>query len=58
MFHFEFFELIRNTYFVDDLQAAVPETPFRWSLFNKVASMMARSSLAVLERDCSTGISL
>ena len=48
-----FFELFKNTYFVKDL-----ETPVLGFLFNKVASLMAWRPLAVLERDCSTSISL
>ena len=58
MFSFEFYELIRNTYFVDDLQTTGSETPVRRFLFNKVASLAAWRSLTVLERDCSTGVSL
>ena len=49
----EFRELFNNSYFAEYLQTAGSETPKRWCLFNKVAS-----SLIVLERDCSTGISL
>ena len=58
MFPCEFCELFKNTYFLEDLQTAGPETPELRYLFNKVASLTAWSSLVVLERDCSTGISL
>ena len=49
---FEFCELFRNTYFVDDLQRSGSETPVRGSLFNKVASLAAWRSLKVRERYC------
>ena len=54
----EFCELFKNTYFVEDLQTAGSETPERRCLFNKVASLTTSSCLIVLERNCSTGISL
>ena len=53
-----YWKLLRNTYSVDDLQATGSETPVQGSLFNNVASLTAWRSLTVLERDCSTGISL
>ena len=56
MFSCEFYELFRNTYFVEDLLTAGPQTPLRRSLFNKVASLMAWRPLTVLVRDSSTGI--
>ena len=52
-----FCELFKNTYFVQDLQTAGSETERR-CLFNKVASLTTSSCLIVLERNCSTGISL
>ena len=58
MFSCEFCELFKNTYFAEDLQTAGYETLVRGSLFNKVSSLMAWRPLAVLERDCSTVISL
>ena len=51
-------ELFKNTYFVKDLQTTGSEIPVRWSLYNKIASMMACISLTVVKRDFSTGISL
>ena len=58
MFSCEFCELFKNTYFVEDLQTAGYETLVRGSLFNKVSSLTAWRPLTVLERDCSTVISL
>ena len=58
MFSFEFCEFFRGTYVVDDLQTADPKTPVPGSLFNKVASLAAWRSLTILEKGCSTGISL
>ena len=58
MFPCEFCELFKNIYFVEDLQTAGSETPERRRLFNKVVSLTTWSSLIVLERDCSTSISL
>ena len=54
MFSQEFFESFRNTYFVEDLWTAGSETSVRWSLFNKVASLSARTHLTVLEAEAAT----
>ena len=37
----EFYDLFKNTYFVEPLQIAGSETPVWESLFNKVASLTA-----------------
>ena len=41
MISHEFCELIKNIYFVEDLQKAGFETPVRKSLFKKVAGLTA-----------------
>ena len=58
MFSCEFCELFKNKYFKEHLRTAGSKTLLQGFLFNKVASLMARRSLAVLERDFSTGIFL
>ena len=50
--------IIQEYYFVKNLRTASSERPVQESLFNKVASLTAWRPLTVLERDCSTGISL
>ena len=55
IFPFEFFELFKDTYFVEDLRIAGSETPVLGSLFNKVASLLAWTHLTVLETEAATG---
>ena len=58
VFSCEFCELFKNTYFKQHVRTAGSKPLVRGFLFNKVASVMARRPLTVLERDSSTGIFL
>ena len=58
MFSPKFCELIKNTYFVEDLRTAVSETPVWGSVFNIAAHLTAWTHLTVSKRDSSTGIFL
>ena len=58
MFSYEICELIRSTYFVDDLQTAGSGSQVQGSRINKVAILEAWKSLTVLEKYCSKDIPL
>ena len=50
--------IFKNTYFLEDLWTAGSVLPVRGSLFNGVASLTVWRPLTILERDCSTRISV
>ena len=58
MFSNEFYALFKNIYFKEHWRMADSKTTVWGFLSNKVASLMAWRSLAVLERDSNTGIFL